>query len=98
MGCTAPSMKLAAVLCLGVLVACAEDNPARHLPDGAMVDAEPDVELTITHAGNGAGTVTSSPDGLACGEVEHRDLDWARAEEDRRSSSSPSRRIASCTT
>src|SRR6476659_436103 len=63
------SMKIAALLCLGVLVAgCADDNPARHLPDAPAPDAEPDRELVVQKAGNGKGVVTSSPDGLSCGD------------------------------
>src|SRR6476659_8865812 len=63
------SMKIASLLCLGVLIAgCADENPARHLPDAPAVDAEPDRELVITKAGNGKGTITSSPDGLSCGD------------------------------
>jgi hypothetical protein len=62
-------MKLTLALVLGVLVVgCAEEDPARHLPDAAAVDAESDVELVITKAGNGTGLVTSSPTGLSCGD------------------------------
>lgn len=62
-------MKLALALVLGVVVVgCGEENPARHLPDAAPVDGVTAVELVVTRAGNGSGTVQSSPDGIACGE------------------------------
>ncbi len=60
-------MKRALLVTL-LLVGCAEDNPTRHLPDAPAADAEADVELTIAKAGNGKGTVTSSPDGVTCGD------------------------------
>src|SRR3954466_3240592 len=62
-------MKLALVVSLGVLlVGCEEDNPARHLPDAPAADAESPIELVVTKAGNGAGTITSSPDAISGGD------------------------------
>lgn len=60
-------MKLAFVLSVLVVAACAEENPARHLGD-AGVDTTSDVELVVTKAGTGSGTVASTPAGISCGD------------------------------
>jgi hypothetical protein len=62
-------MKLTLALVLGALVVgCADEDPARHLPDAAPVDGISSVELVVHRAGNGKGTVMSSPDGISCGD------------------------------
>ena len=57
-----------------VLAACGDDGvhhlaDAPVLPDDASIDApgSNDVELAITRAGAGMGTITSSPAGISCG-------------------------------
>lgn len=60
-------MKLAFVLSVLVVVACAEENPARHLGD-AGVDTVGDVELVVAKTGTGSGTVASTPAGISCGD------------------------------
>jgi hypothetical protein len=60
-------MKVVMVFALCALVACKEDDPARHLPDAAM---EPgNFELVVTKDGTGSGTVSSTPAGIACGDT-----------------------------
>ena len=72
-------MRIARLLVLGlsVVTACGDDG-THHLPDApiapdsgidAAVDAPPpgDLDLAITLAGSGSGTITSSPAGIACG-------------------------------
>ncbi len=65
------------VLTLALITACGGDDGIRHLPDapwldGAMIDSQldagvDDIELGITLAGTGGGTISSSPAGIACG-------------------------------
>ena len=64
------------VLTLALFPACGGDDGVRHLPDApwldAIIDSPPDsgvddVELGITLAGTGGGTISSSPAGIACG-------------------------------
>jgi uncharacterized repeat protein (TIGR02543 family) len=51
-----------------VVAGCSEDDPFRHLGDGSvLVDSPSLVDLHLVKAGNGAGTVTSSPSGISCG-------------------------------
>ncbi len=62
---------------LALFTACGDDGPVRHLPDAPWLDADQidspldsgvgDVELGITLAGTGAGSITSSPAGILCG-------------------------------
>jgi uncharacterized repeat protein (TIGR02543 family) len=56
------------VMCCLVVAGCSEDDPFRHLGDGSVVVDTPSVvELEVTKAGNGDGTITSSPTGISCG-------------------------------
>ena len=65
---------LITVMCVAA-VACGDDGvhhladaPPMTIVDGPSIDALPaQIELAVTLAGTGSGTITSSPDGIACG-------------------------------
>src|SRR5262249_2924552 len=55
------------------LFACGDHGIHNGLPDApfsidAPIDSTPQFTLTVTKSGNGTGTVTSSPAGVACGD------------------------------
>src|SRR5690348_8753210 len=60
-------MKVVLVFAVCMLVACNEDDPARHLPDAPMEPSN--FELVVTKDGTGTGTVSSTPAGIACGDT-----------------------------
>jgi len=69
-------LRTALVMSLVLATACGDDG-VRHLPDAPSIDDAPidspeidapsGVALTVTLAGNGSGTITSSPAGITCG-------------------------------
>ncbi len=60
-------MKVVLVCAVCMFVACSEDDGARHLPDAPMQPGN--FELVVTKDGNGSGTVSSTPAGIACGDT-----------------------------
>jgi hypothetical protein len=60
-------MKVVMVFALCALVGCKEDDPARHLPDAQIEPSN--FDLVVTKDGNGSGTVSSTPTGIACGDT-----------------------------
>ena len=59
-------MKVVLAVVVSLLVACADENPARHLDAGMEPGS---FELVVTKDGNGSGTVSSTPAGISCGDT-----------------------------